>query len=296
MTVIDIRHTTIYRYANPVALGAHRLMLRPRESRDVRLTAFELKIEPEAKVTWATDVLGNAVATAAFDTPADTLTIESHAAIELFAPQWPVFEIAASAANYPFPYSDETWTDLGALTVQQYPDPNARLADWAKGFVRGAVTNTLALLKDLGNGVFTATKYQIREDEGTQSPIETLDLGTGTCRDCAVLFTEAARHLGFGARIVSGYINNPNQAIVIPGTTHAWAEVYVPGAGWITFDPTNRLVGGANLIPVAVARDIHFAMPVAGSFIGGTNDFLGMTVAVEVVPSKSAPPSAIISP
>ena len=119
-------------------------------------------------------------------------------------------------------------------------------------------------------GVSGYVSYQSREDEGTQSPIQTLDRGWGSCRDFAVLFVEAARSLGFGARIVSGYLYQPDQNIVGSagaGSTHAWAEVFVPGAGWITFDPTNRSVGGFNLIPVAVARDIRQAMPVAGSFV-----------------------------
>ena len=142
----------------------------------------------------------------------------------------------------------------------------------AQGFVRGNPTDTLALLKDLSAGVSAWIRYQSREDEGTQSPPETLDRGWGSCRDFAVLFVEAARSLGFGARIVSGYLYNGDQDRVGSegaGSTHAWAEVYVPGAGWITFDPTNRSVGGFNLIPVAVARDIHQAMPAAGSFVGG---------------------------
>ena len=125
-------------------------------------------------------------------------------------------------------------------------------------------------------------RYQSREDEGTQSPIETLDRGWGSCRDFAVLFVEAARSLGFGARIVSGYLYNPERERE-PATTHAWAEVFVPGAGWITFDPTNRSVGGFNLIPVAVGRDIHQVMPVAGSFIGMTDAFQGLSVDVSVV-------------
>jgi transglutaminase-like putative cysteine protease len=99
------------------------------------------------------------------------------------------------------------------------------------------------------------------------------------------LFTEACRSLGFGARIVSGYLYDPNDDLVgttAAGSTHAWAEVYVPGAGWITFDPTNRSVGGTNLIPVAVARDIHQVMPVTGSFTGDGNAFRDMSVEVSV--------------
>lgn len=291
MVALSIRHTTIYRYAQPVSLGPHRLMVRPRESRDLRLIDNSLTTTPGAMVTWATDVFGNAVATATFQDMTDTLTIEATADIELYAAAWPVFDIAASAISYPFPYADEAWTDLGALTVQQYPDPERRLGLWASGFVRGNPTDTLSLLKDLSEGVSSAIRYQVREDEGTQSPIHTLDISAGSCRDFAVLFAEAARSLGFGARIVSGYIHNPDQQISGTGTTHAWAEVYVPGAGWITFDPTNRSLGGANLIPVAVARDIRFAMPVAGSFIGATNAFCGLTVAVDVTLSGCPTPA-----
>ena len=165
------------------------------------------------------------------------------------------------------------------------PRPCGALRDWARAFVRGNSTDTLALLKDLSAGVSKWINYQSREEEGTQSPTQTLDRGWGSCRDFAVLFVEAARSLGFGARIVSGYLYNPDQDTVGSGgagSTHAWAEVYVPGAGWITFDPTNRSVGGFNLIPVAVARDIRQAMPVAGSFVGMTDAFMGMKVEVSV--------------
>jgi transglutaminase-like putative cysteine protease len=151
--------------------------------------------------------------------------------------------------------------------------------------VRSNPTDTLALLKDLSTGVSGWVGYQIREREGTQSPTQTLDLRFGSCRDFAVLFAEAARNLGFGARIVSGYLHNPDQSrtgSIGAGSTHAWAEIYVPGAGWITFDPTNRSVGGFNLIPVAVARDIRQAMPVAGSFVGAADAFQGMSVEVRV--------------
>jgi transglutaminase-like putative cysteine protease len=242
-------------------------------------------VTPTAVLTWAQDVFGNAVATATFQTMADTLVIDSVAELELDATAWPVFDVAASAIFYPFRYSDDEWIDLGALTIQQYPDPAGRLRDWARAFVRGNPTDTLALLKDLGAGVSGWISYQSREDEGTQSPTQTLDRGWGSCRDFAVLFVEAARSLGFGARIVSGYLYHPDQNIAgagDAGATHAWAEVYVPGAGWITFDPTNRSVGGANLIPVAVARDIRQAMPVAGSFVGMTDAFQGMSVEVRV--------------
>ena len=170
-------------------------------------------VTPAAVVTWAHDVFGNAVATANFQTMADNLVIDSVAELQLNAAAWPVFDIAASAIFYPFRYSDDEWIDLGALTIQQYPDPAGRLRGWAQAFVRGNPTDTLALLKDLSAGVSGWISYQSREDEGTQSPTQTLNRGWGSCRDFAVLFVEAARSLGFGARIVSGYLYNPDQDI-----------------------------------------------------------------------------------
>jgi transglutaminase-like putative cysteine protease len=281
LIALRIHHKTTYRYHEPVKLGPHRLMLRPRESRELRLMSNFVSVTPAAMVTWAHDVCGNAVALATFGALADHLVIDSVAELELDAAPWPVFDIAASAADYPFFYAREEWIDLGALTAPQYADPAGQLRDWARAFVRGCPTNTLALLKDLSAGVAEGILYQSREDEGTQSPIETLDRGRGSCRDLAVLFVEAARSLGFGARIVSGYLYNPERERNI-GTTHAWAEIFVPGAGWISFDPTNRGVGGFNLIPVAVARDIRQAMPVSGSFTGMTGAFQGMSVEVVV--------------
>jgi transglutaminase-like putative cysteine protease len=285
VTSLSIRHTTTYRYREPVSLGPHRLMLRPRESRDLRLISSEVTVTPDATVTWAHDVSGNSVATATFRYKTDSLVVDSVAELELNAQAWPVFDVAASAIRFPFSYSDEEAADLGALAVPQYLDPDDRLGKWTRGFVGGMTTDTLALLKDLSVGVPNWISYQSREDEGTQSPVRTLDRGWGSCRDFAVLFAEAARTLGFGARIVSGYLYNPDDDRIGsagPGSTHAWAEVYVPGAGWITFDPTNRGVGGFNLIPVAVARGIDQAMPVSGSFVGMTDAFLGMSVELRV--------------
>lgn len=197
MNLLSIRHKTIYRYREPVRLGPHRLMLRPRESRDVRLLSSTLEMAPAASLSWANDVFGNAVATASFRDPSDRLVIESLATVELAASAWPVFDIAGSAIRYPFTYSADERTDLGALALPQYSDPPARLAAWAHGFVRGQQTDTLALLKDLVAGVAGAIFYQSREEEGTQSPLQTLARGWGSCRDFAVLFAEAARSLAF---------------------------------------------------------------------------------------------------
>lgn len=286
MIKFRISHRTTYRYGKLVSLRPHRLMLRPRESRELRLLSMELSVKPHAFVTWAQDVAGNMVATATFQSMAERLIIDSVAELELDAVAWPVFDVAASAIFYPFRYSDDEWTDLGALAIPQHPDPTRRLREWVQAFVRSNPTDTLSLLKDINAGILAWVSYQGRDEEGTQSPVQTLERGWGSCRDLAVLFIEAVRTLGFGARIVSGYLHNPAQDIVGSdgaGTTHAWAEVYLSGAGWITFDPTNRSVGGVNLIPVAVGRDIRQVTPVAGSFVGMSDAFLGMSIEVRVV-------------
>ena len=261
-------------------------MLRPRESRELRLISHEITTTPPSTITWAQDVFGNSIATAVFTGKTDSLVIDSTVILEQTATAWPVFPIAASAITYPFAYSAEERTDLGALLSPQYADPMGRLSSWTASFVRSNPTDTLALLKDLNAGVSGTASYQAREDEGTQPPGRTLDLGRGSCRDFAVLFVEAARFLGFGARVVSGYLFNPVLQET-DSTTHAWAEVFVPGAGWISFDPTNRQMGGFNLIPVAVARDLNQAMPVSGTFIGAGGDQTRLTVAVRVVEKQS---------
>jgi transglutaminase-like putative cysteine protease len=289
MLPLRVHHRTTYHYRELVSLRPHRLMLRPRESRELRLRSMELLIEPQAAVTWAQDVAGNMVATAAFQHMTSSLIIDSVIDLDLDAISWPVFDVSASAMRYPFRYSEDEWQDLGALTIPQYPDATGRLREWVHAYVRGIPTDTLALLKDINTGIPGVVAYQSRDDEGTQSPLHSLDRGVGSCRDMAVLFIEAVRTLGFGARIVSGYLHNPNAATGSSGagSTHAWAEVFVPGAGWITFDPTNRSVGGVNLIPVAAGRNIQQVMPVAGSFHGMTNAFDSMWVEVSVTARQS---------
>ena len=283
-----MRHRTIYRYRKPVEFGVHKLMLRPRESRNLRLIVHDLEITPVAAVTWAHDVFGNAVATVAIRQPSDRLTIQSLAELDLDVEQWPVFDIAASATSYPFLLTDDEMVDLGALRLQAYLDSDGQLRRWAQGFVTGNQTDTLTLLRDLSADVAKRIVYENRETDEAQSPSTTLTRNRGSCRDFAVLFVDAARSLGFGARIVSGYLYDQNQDAVGmsgAGSTHAWAEVYVPGAGWIVFDPTNRSVGGFNLIPVAVARHIRQAMPISGSFIGHPDAFESMDVSVAVKPA-----------
>jgi transglutaminase-like putative cysteine protease len=301
MTVLNVRHTTVYRYSRPVMLGDHRMMLRPRDSHDLRLIKTNLNISPPASVRWMHDVFGNSVAIASFSEPAAELRIESSLVLETYAAERPPFQITPDASRYPFIYSADDRIDLGRMLERQYPDPNDRLGRWARGFVRSNPTDTSALLADLNNGVKAQISYQSRETEGTQTPIETLIRGWGSCRDLAVLFIEAARSLGFGARVVTGYLYRASADAGSPtaigaGTTHAWADIYVPGSGWITYDPTNGTIGGMDLIRVAVTRDISQAVPISGSFVGPPGSYLGMTVDVAVVSESASPRERYLGP
>lgn len=287
MAILNVRHITSYRYHRPVQFGDHRLMLRPRDSHDLRLIQTSLTCSPTATLTWRYDVFGNSIAIASFAEPAAELRIESALRLETYVVDRPAFQISPEAVSYPFIYSADDRIDLGRMLERQHPDPDDRLGSWARGFVRGNPTDTSALLADLNSGVAAWISYQSRDTEGTQTPVETLNRGWGSCRDLAVLLMEAARTLGFGARIVTGYLYNPAadghfKTATGAGTTHAWAEIYVPGSGWIAYDPTNGTVGGADLIRVAVTRDISQAAPISGSFVGAQDDYCGMTVDVSV--------------
>src|SRR5579862_6410115 len=269
-------------------------MLRPRDSHDLRLIKTSLTFSPPASIRWMHDVFGNSVAIASFSEPAAELRIESSLVLETFAVERPPFRITPDALRYPFIYSADDRIDLGRMQERQYPDPNDRLGSWARGFVRSNPTDTSALLADLNNGVAAQISYQSRETEGTQTPIETLNRGWGSCRDLAVLLIEAARSLGFGARVVTGYLYRASAdagspAAIGAGTTHAWADIYVPGSGWISYDPTNDTIGGHDLIRVAVTRDISQAVPISGSFVGTPSSYLGMTVDVSVVSDSTVP-------
>lgn len=281
---LTIHHRTTYRYTRSVVLQPHRMILRPRGSPDIALLSSSLSCSPVAECEWTQDVFGNLIATGVFSQPAGELVIASEFTVEQSAEAWPVFRIAPEAHSFPFEYSPDELADLGALCIPEHNDPEGRMGAWTRAFVRGATTDTLSLLKDLNAGILGSVAYRVRDEEGTQTPLETLALATGSCRDIAALFIEAVRQLGFGARAVSGYLFDAQQSADDPGSTHAWAEVYLPGVGWIAFDPTHRRLGGASLIPVAVARSNRQIMPIVGGYVGAPEDFIAMEVKVSVTP------------
>ena len=302
-TILTVHHSTVYRYARPVSFSEHRLMFRPRDSHDMRLIDTGLTIVPHATVRWMHDVFGNSIAIASFDTPADELRFESLITVEHFGISDSDFPIAPYARSLPFAYAGDELPDLGRTVERHYPDPAHEVDAWAKQFLSTkGPTDTNELLIKMTQSIKDQFAYVERREEGVQTPVQTLGLGSGSCRDLAVLMMEAVRSLGMAARFVSGYLydsalDGAQRKIVGAGSTHAWVQVYLPGAGWLEFDPTNGLVGGPNLIRVAVARDPAQAVPLMGTYVGTQGDFLGMTVEVTVTarPSEFRMPVGLAS-
>jgi transglutaminase-like putative cysteine protease len=283
---LRIRHATTYRYAGPVKFGPHRLMLRPRDSFDLRVVDTALSIAPRARLRWMHDAYGNSVAVANFDAPADKLDIVSELLIQRFGSALPRTEIEPTAAVMQVVYSEAERAVLQPYLNLAAADPDSVLDQWLADFRDRADEGTGHLLKDLAHAINTGLSYAVRYDEGTQHPADTIRQAAGSCRDYAWLFIELARRMGFASRFVTGYIHDrtPDATGLVSavGLTHAWADVFIPGDGWVEFDPTNDLVADRQLLRVAVARVPEDASPVSGSFIGLAGSFLGLSVGVTI--------------
>ncbi|MFH1341591.1 MAG: transglutaminase family protein [Pseudomonadota bacterium] len=288
MPLLTIHHKTEYRYAQPVAFGEHRIMLRPRDGHDLRMLSGSLEIAPPPmSLRWIHDVFGNSVAIATFDERSETLTFTSTATVE----HNPVDEFVPTADDpayfYPFLYDNDEFPDLVQYIAPQYGDPDGELSAWARNFLDSeGPTPTYNILSGMTHGIRAQFTYRKRHEHGTQHPLDTLQTRSGTCRDYALFMIEALRRLGIAARFVSGYIFIPGDrahGYVGGGNTHAWVQVYLPSAGWIEFDPTNGIVGTRDLVRVAVARDPRQAIPLHGTYLGSADAFVGMEVSINVV-------------
>ena len=293
MPVLTVRHVTTYRYKQPVAFGEHRMMLRPRDSYDQKLFDATLAITPEpTDIRWVHDVFGNCVSIARFAGRASELRFESVIRLDHSPTNALDFQIEDYATRYPFTYGAAEMPDLLRAIARQDLDPEHEIDQWARQFLRHeGRTDTNEMLAAMTNAIRQDLTYVAREESGIQDPVRTLRLGSGSCRDFAVLMMEAVRSLGLAAHFVSGYLYVPEDrrdGRVGGGATHAWLRVYLPGAGWVEFDPTNGIVGNHDLIRVAVVRDPRQAVPVSGTWTGFPSDALGMTVQVQVTAESSA--------
>ena len=291
-TRYDILHTTTYRYHEPVNFGLHRVMFRPRDSHDLRVLATDLQVSPQAHVRLIQDPHSNSVALVQPQGPATELTLVCAFTIEYVAGPEDELQLDPAAEFLPFAYSVQERLDLEHYLRPHHEDTDGTLIRWAHQFLRaGEPNSTRETLTRMNAHIAQSLKYQAREEEGTQTPLETLAVGGGSCRDYALLMMEAARRLGIATRFVSGYLydaaldsdaQEPGDSIVGAGATHAWLQAYLPGAGWVAFDPTNNLMGSARLIRVGVARDPALAPPISGSWFGEADAYAGMDVVVKV--------------
>jgi transglutaminase-like putative cysteine protease len=316
--ILDVEHVTTYRYVRAVEFSAHRVAFHPRAAHDMRVLHAELEVTPYSRQHWIHDVFSNSVAVVEPLVPADELRFTARFAVEHHGLKNHELPIAPEAKLYPFEYSADDRDDLSSFLRPQYPDDAAVVREWVSSFLpqRGR-THTRDILANINEAIRADFGYAARDAMGTQRPAQTLALRSGTCRDFALLMIEAARGLGLAARFVSGYIYDPalDQADLVgpadpadpdgaaaaagqppvpaiesrdaggtrgSGATHAWLHVFLPGAGWVPFDPTNTSYGGTDLIRVAYTRTPEQAAPVSGSWIGDASDFVGMSVEVKV--------------
>jgi transglutaminase-like putative cysteine protease len=295
--ILSITHTTRYRFARAVELGEHRVMFRPRDSHDLRVLATDLVVLPEpVDIRLIQDVFLNSIAIVQPRSPAQMLEIVASFTVEHTGTRALDLPLHPSAQYFPFAYDANERIVLLPYITPYYDDPAGTLVAWAQQFVAGGFNVDVKGVSKIGarDVLIAMTRhirdtflYETRYVEGVQTPYETLARNSGTCRDFATLMIEAVRHLGYAAKFVSGYLysratDSDVGGLVGGGGTHAWLQVYLPGAGWLPFDPTNNLVGGNELVRVGFARHASEASPVSGSWIGSPGDYLGMDVDVRV--------------
>jgi transglutaminase-like putative cysteine protease len=286
--VYEITHVTTYKYKNPVTFSQHRAMFLPRVGHGGRLHHYSIETNVPSKIQWIMDALSNNVAVIDFVEPATELVVSwkfqgSHYGASGIAK----FPLDPRAKAFPVQYTPDEWTDLAAFMRPHSNDPDGSVAAWGRSFLTGGENDTGRVLHQMMDTIRDTFAYQAREAEGTQTPTQTLSSKSGTCRDFAWLMIETLRGLGLGCRFMSGYLydsalDGGSIAMTGSASTHAWLTVYLPGAGWLHYDPTNRISEGFALIPVAIARHPGQAIPLQGSWFGSAADYLGMTVNVSI--------------
>jgi transglutaminase-like putative cysteine protease len=289
MAKVKIVHTTEYTYRRPVGLLRHKLMIRPDESHDLRLHSATLKVEPApSDIHWKHDVFDNSICFLHWPEALRTQRLSIVSALDIThhpeGQPLPVYSLDSAAEQFPYSYAADELPDLARFTKLQTPDSDRKVEAWARDVVSSVDSKeTLRVLDAMTHAIKEEFRYDTRHEEGTQTAAQTLVLRSGTCRDFAVLMMEALRCFGLATRFVTGYLyDNTSGSVRGGGSTHAWCGVYLPGAGWVEYDPTNGLIAGANLIRVGVTREAEQAIPISGGFVGNPDDPTGLHVDVSV--------------
>lgn len=264
MPAFQLRHATTYAFSSPVSLSPHSLYLRPRGDHKLKVQASTLSLSPNAEVVWRNDLYGNSVAVAYFQGTTTRLDIISELSVETFPRSESQRRLLLQTGETQY---SPTEARILAPYIEQPADTGKAATDWIRSGAATVKKGPYERLLECAARIRYEFDYRIRYEQGLQTPIETLQLHSGTCRDFAELMMAAARSLGYAARFVTGYVFTPNAA---PGSSspHAWAEVYIPAMGWIELDATNGLVDDGDLIPVATAATGAELTPILGAFTG----------------------------
>jgi transglutaminase-like putative cysteine protease len=277
MIQVEIEHITRYRYDQPVSFGAHQLFLYPRENQVVRAQDFSLEAYPAVTTRWVRDCFENVVVRTDFGLAvSERLEFTANIQVRLRIENPFDFILDPHAMAYPMRYHPHEQQALGAYLREGITPGANRVLDWFYGAVENPIRsdNIVTFLSEINVAIFNDISYQRRDEMGIQTPDETLELRSGSCRDMAVLMIALCRQLGLAARFVSGYLYDPppaegeedrsfNRA---RGSMHAWVEIYLPGAGWKGFDPTNGILANHFFIPTAVSSDPSWVNPIQGRY------------------------------
>ncbi len=265
-TQVVLKHRTQYKYDRAITLGPQVVRLRPAPHCRASIVSYELKVTPANHIlSWQQDPLSNRLARLIFPEKADALVIDVELAVELAAFNPFDFVLEPYAVEYPFEYAPVLAKDLVPYLATQFAGP---LLESFLDTISPERRGTVEFLLDLNRQVAGHIGYTVRMESGVQTCEQTLEKRTGSCRDSAWLLVQVARHLGFAARFASGYLIQ--LATAEPGSKdsadlHAWAEIFLPGGGWIGLDPTSGLMAGEGHIPLACTPDASSAAPITGT-------------------------------
>lgn len=289
---LSIKHSTRHRYEHPVSFSDHALFLRPLDSHRRHVSRFEVATTPESKQRWVRDAYGNMVLNCNFGlTESTELAFDTRIELELQEDNPFDFILASHATAYPFSYREPDLSSLQSYLAAGVGAGAHKALDWFYQAVPDPLQHRdlVQFVSDINHAVRRDIRYVRRDEEGIQEPDTTLQLAAGSCRDMAVLFIAVLRQIGFAARFCSGYLYDPpvgpggehvyNRAV---GSMHAWAEVYLPGAGWKGFDPTNGILASSYFIPCAVSHDPKFIEPIQGQYFSKTPVASTMEVALNM--------------
>ncbi len=276
---LRIVHQTVYTYHSPVAFGQHRLVLRPREGHDLTVESMGLTITPAFELAWSRDVFGNSIANVDFLEPSSQLHIVTDVIVNRSDRQHGRFRHAVYDTPRPPVYDPLDRLVASAYQQSVYPDDAVAVARWIAALPFRLPEGVRAAVDALNRHIRGRFPSKRREEKGVLTPAQTIARGSGSCRDLATLLLEAARSLGIAARFASGYLDCAASEAG-EASTHAWTEIYLPGEGWIGFDPSLGHPTSEQHVVTGVSNHPRGVMPVSGSYFGKATEFKELKVSV----------------